>query len=95
MQIKHLKVKGKNVQGFEVRLQNAALVLARVQKGYIMCGYLDIKTAEKLGDCAAIVRGVKDVEGLLTWNVTEMTTAARKAGVKAGIKGLAALSKML
>jgi len=33
------------------------LVLVVAEKGYVICGYLNMETAEKLGDCAAVVTG--------------------------------------
>jgi len=50
-----IKIGNKNEVGYEIKMQNAVLVLVKTEKGFVMCGYLDIKTAEKLGDAACIV----------------------------------------
>lgn len=95
MNVHDIVVNKKIVQGFEIPLGNAVLVLVTAPKGYLMCGYLDIKTAEKKGDCAAVIRGVKTVDDLLEGKVVEVTTAASDAGVKLGMSGMKALEKIV
>lgn len=81
-------------QGIEIPLPNAVLVMVAGPKGYVMCGYLDLATAEKLGDCAAIVRGIKTVDDLLKSPVVAATSHARKLGILPGMTGKEALSKL-
>ncbi len=64
-------------------------------KGYVMCGYLDINTAEKLNDVACVVSGVKTVEELLSKPVVKLTSQAQKLGICLGAFGKDALTKML
>ncbi len=93
--IKQLEVNGKKILGLEVKnLGKAPLIIAKTDKGYIMCGYLNIEVAEKLGDAAAIVSGVSSVEELLEKPVKAVTTKARSLGVKPGMTGREALEKM-
>ncbi|HDN82992.1 MAG TPA: DUF1805 domain-containing protein [Candidatus Altiarchaeales archaeon] len=77
--------------GIEIKLKNTNLVLILAEKGYIMCGYLNLETAEKLGDVACVVRGVKTVEELLEKEIEEITENARKLGIKEGMKAKDAL----
>jgi len=86
--------RGGVARGVEIPLKNAVLVLITAKKGFIMCGYLDIKLAEKLGDAACIVRGVKNVNDMLNGKVAELTTKAAKLGVKPGMAGAEALKKL-
>jgi uncharacterized protein YunC (DUF1805 family) len=72
----------------------APLVLVKAKNGYIMCGYLDIETAEKMGDAAAIVRGVCNIKEILEKEVTDASPAAREKKVKKGMTGLQALLRM-
>ena len=51
--------------GVHVKLPNADFLLILGSKGYIMCGYLNMATAEKKGDAAAIVTGVESFEDVL------------------------------
>lgn len=83
------------IQTFQIKLQNANLVLAIASKGYVMCGYLDINIAEKLGDVACIVSGVETVEELLTKPVVKLTRQAEKLGISLGLSGKEALQKMI
>ncbi len=93
--IKQLEVNGKKILGLEVKnLGRAPLIIAKADEGYVMCGYLNIDTAEKLGDAAAIVSGVKSVEELLEKPVKAVTTKARSLGVEPGMTGREALEKM-
>lgn len=90
-----LKIDGKIARGVEVNLPGAPLVLAYGENGFVMCGYLDIQTAEKVNAPAAVVRGVKTVEDLLKAQVVAITKAAEGRGVKLGMTGKEALGHLL
>jgi uncharacterized protein YunC (DUF1805 family) len=77
--------------GIKVSLQKAPLLIIRGERGYLGCGYFNPKTVEKLGDSAAIVTGVKSFRDMLRAEVKYATKAARKRGVKKGMKGIKAL----
>ncbi|MCX5777920.1 MAG: DUF1805 domain-containing protein [Elusimicrobia bacterium] len=94
MKTRDIVVNKKTAQGIEIPLMAANLVMVITPKGYLMCGYLDIKTAEKMGDCAAVIRGVKTIDALLEGKVVEITTAAAAAGIKLGMTGIKALAKI-
>jgi len=70
------------------------LVLIRAEKGYIMCGLLNIDAAEKLGHAACMVTGVKTAEDARKAEVKACTSKARELGVREGMTGEQAL-KML
>ncbi|HDJ84084.1 MAG TPA: DUF1805 domain-containing protein [Desulfurococcaceae archaeon] len=76
-------------------LGNAPLILVKADKGYIMCGYLNIEIAEKLGDAAATVTGVSSIEELLEKNVKAVTSKAKNLGIEPGMKGREALEKLI
>lgn len=90
-----IKIGSKNAVGFEISLQNAKLVLVRGKKGYVMCGYLNLETAQKLGDAACIVTSVNSIDDLLAAKVIKLTPAAEKLGIKPGISGKGALEKLM
>jgi len=77
--------KGK-ATGFLIELGAAPLILIRTKKGYVMCGYLNMSAANKLGDVAARVTGVKNFEDVLNADVVELSENAKKIGLKEGIK---------
>lgn len=81
--------------GYEFTFPHANLVFAQAKNGYLMCGYLDMRTANKLGDVAAIVRGVKTVNDLLEAKVQEVSEAAAKLEIKPGMTGKEALEKLV
>ncbi len=60
-------------------------------KGSLACGYLNISTFDKLNEAAAIVRGVNDFDDMCAARVTEVSAAAARLGVSAGMSGEAAL----
>ena len=90
-----IKIKEKEVNGFEINLPNANLVLAATSRGFVCCGYLDLNTAQKLSDAAGVVCGVKTVEDLLKAKIVGMTPAAARLGIKEGMSGQEALELMV
>lgn len=94
MQTKDIRVNGKTAKGIEIQMPNAKLILAVAPKGYVICGYLNMETAEKLNDCAAVVTGVKTLDELLEKQVVKVSVSAQNAGIEPGMTGLEALAKM-
>ena len=90
-----IPLNGKTALGFEAALPKAPLVVAYGPGGFVMCGYLNVEAAEKLGVAAAMVRGVKTVEDLLNATVQAATTAARERGVRVGMTGKEALDRLV
>ena len=83
----HVKKVGEGIVGLEVSLPNAPpLLLIKGSRGFIMCGYLNISVADKLGLVAARVVGVRTVEDMLEKNIVEVTAKARELGIKEGMK---------
>lgn len=62
------------------------MIVIRADKGYLMCGYLNMDAAEKFGDPAVLVGG-KDFDEVLKNPIKGMTTAAAELGVKDGMTG--------
>ncbi|MEM2006858.1 MAG: DUF1805 domain-containing protein [Sulfolobales archaeon] len=83
------------VLGLEVALPNSPpLILLAGRKAFIMCGYLNIELAEKLGVPCVRVTGVKSVEDLLEKEVQEVTTKARDMGISPGLRVRDILDKL-
>lgn len=95
MKTRDLTLGKKKAVGFEIDLPGAPLLVARGDKGFVMCGYLDVAVADKFGTAAAVVRGVKDLDQLMERPVTDVSAAARRLGVKPGMTGRQALVKMI
>jgi glutamate-5-semialdehyde dehydrogenase len=64
MKTREISIQGQVVTGYEIDLPGAPLVLVQAPKGFVMCGYLDVKSADKFNAAAAVVRGVKTVDDL-------------------------------
>lgn len=95
MKLQDIKIKEKFVQGIEIPLKNATLILIVAPKGYIVCGYWNMQSAEKFGDAACIVRGVKNIDDALKAKIEDVSKAAKKIGIKKGLSAIKALEKML
>ena len=90
-----IELDGEKANGVEITLPKAPLVLATGKDGFVMCGYLNVEVADKLGVAAAMVRGVSTVDDLLKAKIQSFTKAAAQKGVMAGMTGRDALAKFL
>jgi len=90
-----VKVDRKACLGMRAELPDSPpLLLIIAGKGFVMCGFLNIDAAEKLGVAAAMVSGVKTFEDVLNAQIKTMTSKAKGFGVEAGMKGAEALKRM-
>lgn len=84
---KEIKINNSVFKGIELDLcDNSKLLVITGKKGYIMCGYLNINTAQKRNDVACIVTGVKTIEDILNSNVVAITSQAQKLGITMGME---------
>ncbi|MDP5275116.1 YunC family protein [Chengkuizengella axinellae] len=83
----------------EVKLPKTTLLVVTTDKGYIMCGALDVALLnEKLKDrniIAGRATGVRTIEELLDAPMESVTYAAEKLGIYAGTSGREAIRKMM
>jgi uncharacterized protein YunC (DUF1805 family) len=80
--------------GLKLDMERAPLLVIRAKNGFIMCGYLNMDVANKLGDVAVRVTGVKSFEDVLNAKAVDISEAAKKLGITAGMTGKEALNKM-
>jgi len=71
--------------------ENAKIVILSAPRGFIMCGYLNIDVAERLGDAAAIVTGIETENEALSAKIVAATSAAKALGIEVGMSGEEAL----
>jgi uncharacterized protein YunC (DUF1805 family) len=83
------------VTGYWIDLGNAPLILIQARKGYVMCGYLNIAAANKLGDVAGRVTGVKTFEDALSAPIIEASEQAKKRGLQEGMKAEEFLNELM
>ncbi|OMF31757.1 hypothetical protein BK133_15230 [Paenibacillus sp. FSL H8-0548] len=90
---------GEIVLGVEVKLPKTTLLAIMTDKGYIMCGALDVTLLnERLGDreiLAGRAVGVRTLEELMEAPLESVTITAEAKGIIVGMKGSAALQLML
>ena len=86
--------KGK-ASGFLINLGKAPLILIMAKRGYVMCGYLNIAAANKIGDIAGRVTGVKTFDEMLNASVVEVSENAKQAGLNEGMSVKEFLNNLL
>jgi uncharacterized protein YunC (DUF1805 family) len=95
MMLKEILLNGKKYLGLEGEISPGSnLVFIKGTIGFIMCGYLNLETAEKMNNVAAIATGVKTIDDMLKKNIISSTANARKIGIVPGICVLEALDKI-
>ncbi|XEC97585.1 YunC family protein [Paenibacillus tarimensis] len=84
--------------GVEVKLPKTTLLSVSTDKGYIMCGALDVALLnDKLKDRGIIAGravGVRTLDELLEAPLESVTLAAEQMGIHVGMKGIDALRLM-
>jgi len=91
-----LKIDDKVAVGLRADLPDSPpLLLIIGQTGFVMCGFLNMDTAEKLNVTAAMVRGVKTLDDILKADVRAVTSKAQMKGIKVGMKGKDAVKLLL
>lgn len=65
-------------------LQSKNLVVLAGSRGYVMCGYLDLKTADKFKDVAVKITGVSTINDALNATVHSCSSGAKKLGIAKG-----------
>ena len=91
MSMEKFKIGDSEFVGYKIPTPQASLLAIRAKNGLLACGYLNIETAEKLGDALAIVCGVNTYSDMLEREVSSVSSAAEKLGVKVGMSGAKAL----
>ena len=90
-----VKVDDKSCLGLRTDLPDSPpLLLITAEKGFVMCGFLNVEAAEKLGVAAAVVSGVKTFDDVLKGQVKAVTSKAKSLGVEVGMEGTDALKHM-
>lgn len=90
---------GETVLGVEAKLPKTTLLAIMTDKGYIMCGALDVALLnERLKEREIIAGravGVRTLEELMEAPLESVTFTAEKLGILPGMKGSEALRRML
>lgn len=78
---KRLKAGPGYVDAVCVKLLSKNFILLRGSKGYVMCGYLDMKTADKFKDVAVKITGVSTINEALKAKAASASAAAKRIGL--------------
>lgn len=81
---KKIKIGKKYIKAFALDLGEKNLVVLKGSRGYVMCGYLNMKAAYKFKDAAVKITGVATIEDALKAIVHSLTGEARKLGIYKG-----------
>ncbi len=84
--LQHIKIKvgKKTAEAMLFSLAGKNLIVLKGPRGYIMCGYLNMKAAERFKDVAAKITGVSTISEALKATVTSCTSHARRLGIHKG-----------
>lgn len=98
MSVIPIDIGGRIAIGIEVKLPKTTLLAVATDKGYIMCGALDVALLnEKLADRKIIAGravGVRSLEQLLDAPLESVTKEAEALGIYPGMSGRRAVGKM-
>jgi len=84
-EIDKIEVDGGTFLGLKVVFEDLPpLLLIKGGKGFVMCGYLNIDVAERIGAAAAIVSGVNSFEDVLNAEIKAATSKAKALGLEPG-----------
>ena len=95
MKEEKIKLEEGQITGYCIYLGKAPLLILQAKKGYLMCGYLNMNTANKLGDIAGKVTGVKTFDDMLKATIIEVSENAKKEGLKEGMNAQDFLKTLL
>ena len=84
----------KTYMGLRKDLGNLPLIIVRAKRGYVACSYLSRETAEKIGDVAAFVSGVKEYPEFFNAKIRSATSWAEDMGIREGMSVRKALEIM-
>lgn len=99
MRVEPIILEGHTAIAIEVKLPKTTLLVVTTDKGYIMCGALDVGLLnERLRErniIAARATGVRTIEELLEAPLESVTYTAEDLGIVAGMTGREAILKMM
>ena len=89
-----VKFEEREYVGLSFALGNVPLLIIKAKRGYVACGYVSKDAAEKFGDIAAFVTGVKTFEDFQKAKIKSFTTWADDLGIREGMSVKKALELM-
>ena len=90
-----VEIGGHRFEGYSIPTANSVILVIKAPRGLLGCGYFSLETAEKLGDAAVIVKGVKNFDDMLAAQVKGLSPAAAALGITLEMTGRQALLKLV
>lgn len=90
-----IEIGGHCFEGSSIPTANSVILIIKAPRGFLGCGYFSLETAEKLGDAAVIVKGVKNFGDMLAAQVKGVSPAAAALGINDTMTGKEALLKLI
>lgn len=98
MRMEPIDLGGRTALAVEVKLPKTTLLVVTTDKGYIMCGALDVgllnERLKERGIIAGRATGVKTIDELLEAPLESVTYGAEALGILPGMKGKDAVMLM-
>ena len=94
MLVEQIRLENGTALGLKMDMENAPLLVIRAGCGFVMCGYLNMDVANKLGDVAVRVTSVRSFEDVLNAKAVDVSLAAKNLGITMGMTAKDALNKM-
>lgn len=91
---KKISLDGRDYMALEQKIGNLPLIVVKAKNGYIACSYIDRETAEKVGDIAAFVAGIRNIDDLKKAKIRSVTSWAESIGIREGMSVKKALELM-
>ena len=85
IEFRDIKLKSGIITAIKINFKHAPLIVLSSPKGFVMCGYLDMSIANKLGDVAAKVTGVNTISSALDAPIVALSENAKKYDVEIGM----------
>lgn len=80
-----VQINGKSMPYLFKNLGNMPLIIIKAKRGYVACSYISKKTAEKVGDVAVFVTGVKSMDEMVNAKIKDVTSWAEDLGLRPGM----------
>ncbi len=77
-----IKVGKKTVAALAMKLGVKNLIVLKGSKGYVMCGYLNMKAANAFKEVAVKITGVNTIKDALKSKAAAVSVAARGVGLR-------------
>lgn len=79
-----IKIGNKELEAFQLKLGFKNLIVIKGSKGYVMCGYLNMRIADKFKDVAVKITGVATISQAMRTRVFSCSREARRMGIYKG-----------